>query len=69
MTELPDADYTFPPIMKPIEHELHRINAAAHLVLWQCQHCTATLEPLSRDGGVPKALGITHEQGCPDWTD
>jgi hypothetical protein len=69
MTELPNADYRFPPIVKPIEHELHRIEAAAHLAMWQCPHCTTKLEALGQDGTLPKALGITHEEGCPDWAD
>jgi hypothetical protein len=65
---LPNADYRFPPISAPpIEHELHRIESAAHLAMWQCPHCHAALEVLARDGSLPRALGVTHEKDCPDW--
>lgn len=63
-----DPTFEWPAVVPPIEHELHRIEAAAHLVLWQCPHCTATLEPLTGPGGtLPRALGVTHEKDCPDW--
>jgi hypothetical protein len=35
--------------------------------MWQCPHCTAKLEALGHGGTLPKALGVAHEEGCPDW--
>lgn len=73
MTDQPDANLAFdpnfilPPVVKPLEHELHRIEAAAHLVLWHCPHCTAKVESLAADGELPRALGVDHDEGCPDW--
>lgn len=34
-----------------------------------CAHCEVQVEVLARsDGGsLPKALGIRHQPGCPDW--
>jgi hypothetical protein len=68
MTENPfDPNYRFPPIVKPVDHELRRIEAAAALAMWQCPHCTASLDVIARDGTLPRALGVTHEKGCPDY--
>lgn len=66
MTELPNADYTFPPVIPPIDYELRRIEAAA-LLLEPCPHCNATTEAVAGTGSLPRALGITHEKGCPDF--
>jgi hypothetical protein len=66
--ELPDADYRFPPIVPPIDYELRRIEAAA-LLLEPCRHCNATTEAVAGTGSLPRALGIDHEQGCPDYVE
>jgi hypothetical protein len=61
-----DPNFKFPPIVRPIEMELRRIEAAA-LLLEPCPHCHATTEAVAGTGSLPRALGITHEQGCPDY--
>lgn len=61
-----DPNYKFPPIVKPIEHELARIEIAAELAETTCPHCSPKLEAVDHDGGMLRAVGITHELGCPD---
>ncbi|WP_426998175.1 hypothetical protein [Pseudarthrobacter sp. N5] len=63
---LPNADYRFPPIVKPIEYELRRIEAAALMLEVPCIHCNATTEAIAGSGSLPRVLGLTHEVGCPD---
>ncbi|MGO4384605.1 hypothetical protein [Specibacter sp. RAF43] len=67
MIEPPKADYRFPPMVPPVEHELRRIEAAALLLEVPCIHCNATTEALAGFGSLPRALGITHEKGCPNY--
>lgn len=54
---------------EPLERVLARLEAAAALASWRCPHCNAALEALAAtDGGqLVRAVGITHEEGCPDW--
>lgn len=47
--------------------DLARTDAAAGLVMDPCPHCRARLEMLAMRGYLPTAVGITHEEGCPDW--
>lgn len=56
------------PAIEPAEWTLARIEASAALASWRCPHCAATLEPLALSaGGLPRAIGITHQEGCPDY--
>jgi len=41
--------------------------AAAALAMWQCPHCVADLHVDAWRDGLPLAVGVTHEKGCPDW--
>lgn len=67
--ELPAADYRFPPIVQPLEFELRRIEAAALLLETPCHHCNAKTEAVAGTGSLPRVLGITHELGCPDYSE
>lgn len=46
---------------------LRRLDAAADLVMRPCPHCHARVEVLAWRGDVPRAVGVTHERGCPDF--
>ena len=37
------------------------------LAMWQCPHCVADLHVDAWRDGLPLAVGVTHEKGCPDW--
>jgi len=53
---------------EPLERVLARIEAAAALASWRCRHCNAATEALAatEGGQLVRAVGITHEEGCPD---
>jgi len=54
---------------EPFERVLARIEAAAALASWRCRHCNAATEALAatEGGQLVRAVGVTHEEGCPDW--
>ena len=52
----------------PPEQQLERVASAAMLVMWQCQHCHADLHVDAWRDGLPLAVGVTHQKGCPDDT-
>lgn len=53
-------------INEPVERVLARIEATAQLLgeLKPCPHCHQRLEGHG-GGGLPRAIGITHEKDCP----
>lgn len=51
----------------PPEQQLRRVEAAAALAMWQCPHCVADQHVDAWRDGLPLAIGVTHEKGCPDW--
>ena len=51
----------------PPERQLTEIEKAAALVSWQCPHCVADLHVDAWRDGLPVAVGVTHQKGCPDW--
>lgn len=59
------------PPAEPPEAYLARIEAQLDLTLWRCPHCSATLEPLAptEGGTLARAVGISHQPGCPDYVD
>jgi hypothetical protein len=62
-----DPSFKLPPIVPPIDHELHRIEAAAMLLEAPCHHCNAEAEALAGTGSLPRVIGFTHEKDCPNW--
>ena len=50
----------------PPEQQLARVEAAAALALWKCPHCVADLHVDAWRDGLPMAVGVTHQKGCPD---
>lgn len=58
------------PPVEPPEWTLARIEASAALASWRCRHCDAEREPLAPSaGGLPRAVGLTHQEGCPDYVE
>ena len=53
----------------PPEQQLDRVASAAMLVMWQCPHCVADLHVDAWRDGLPLAVGVTHQKGCPDWSE
>lgn len=49
------------------ETTLARIEAAAGLLFDPCPHCTVRREVIALAGQLPRAVGLTHEPGCPDF--
>jgi hypothetical protein len=50
-----------------VERDLARVDAAAALVMDRCPHCSASYELLAMRDGLPAVMGVTHEEGCPEW--
>ncbi|WP_427018590.1 hypothetical protein ACQCSX_08685 [Pseudarthrobacter sp. P1] len=71
MTENPfDPNYKLPPLpVRDPLHELRRIEAAAALAETTCRHCVPKVEAIGHDGGMLRAVGITHQPGCPDYVE
>jgi hypothetical protein len=53
-------------IVPPPEQQLARVESAAMLAHWQCPHCVADLHVDAWRDGLPLAVGVTHQPGCPD---
>jgi hypothetical protein len=54
------------PMLDPM-YQLARIDAAADLAMTLCPHCKARREVLAMVGELPRAIGVTHEVGCPEF--
>jgi hypothetical protein len=62
-----------PAAVEPAEWWLDQIEASAELVrvASRCPHCRPTVQVVSRypDSNMPRALGVSHERGCPEYVD
>lgn len=59
---------------EPTELHLARIEAAGRLAtdIPSCIHCRPVLEVLAVRDDLPRAVGVTHQAGCPvlqEWED
>jgi hypothetical protein len=59
------------PLGDPAAFWLDQVEASAELVRLAsgCEHCEPNVEVVSRysDSNMPRALGVRHEPGCPDF--
>lgn len=65
-----DPNFKFPPIVRPsesVETTMARVSAAADLAMQECPYCNMHRELLAMDGALPRAVGLTHEPGCPNY--
>lgn len=69
--KLPDADYRFPPLVKPAEdpeRTMAMVDAQADLMMTVCPFCRRTPEvvEMAPGGILPTVWGFTHHPGCPE---